>query len=204
MTQLIPASHIVVQEFLAGGPEHLYSYATVFDGERAVVGMAARRSRQHPMDFGHATTYAESIDNPEIAELATRILRAMNYRGVAEVEFMYDERSQSYKFLEINGRMWGWHSLATAAGVNIPYATYQLLTGVDVSPAEPRFGVKWIRLVTDTPTVLGEMLHGRMSLGQYARSFRGPMEDAVFSWKDPLPFFMEILMIPYLWWKKGF
>src|SRR5690606_12694098 len=74
MTRLIPPSQIVVQEFLDGGPPHLYSYATVFDGERPVVGMTARRPRQHPMDFGHATTFAESVDVPEIAEQAARLL----------------------------------------------------------------------------------------------------------------------------------
>lgn len=204
MTELIPASQVVVQVFVAGGPNHLYSYATVFDGGRPMVGMSARRSRQHPMDFGHATTYAESVELPELEALATRLLTAMNYRGVAEVEFMYDEPSRTYKFLEINGRMWGWHTLAKAAGVNIPYAVYQLMTNAEIAPVKPQVGVKWIRLITDTPTVLGELVRGRMSLVHYLRSFRGPLEDAVFSWRDPLPFIMEILMIPYLWWKKGF
>ena len=120
MIALIPASQIVIQEMLTGGPRNLYSFVTVFDGERAVAGMSARRSRQHPMDFGHATTFAESVKVPEIEELAARFLKAIGYRGIAEVEFMYDDRAQCYKFIEMNGRVWGWHTLAKSAGVNLP------------------------------------------------------------------------------------
>ncbi len=204
MTSLIPPSQVVVQEMILGGPRNLYSYGTVFDGERSLAGMCARRSRQHPMDFGHATTFAESVDIPQLEALAIKFLQAIGYRGIAEVEFMYDERCGCYKFIEMNGRVWGWHTLAKAAGVNLPYALYQLVTGDEVAPAAAVPGVKWIRLVTDTPTVLGELLRRRMTLHDYVRSFRGHIEDAVFSWSDPLPFVMEFALLPYLWWRKGF
>jgi len=204
MIAIIPASQIVVQEMIVGGPQNLYSFATVFDGERSVAGMSARRSRQHPMDFGHATTFAESVHVPEIEELASRFLRAIGYRGIAEVEFMYDERSQTYKFIEMNGRVWGWHTLAKSAGVNLPYALFELLTDRAIQPATPEIGVKWVRMVTDAPTVLGELLRRRMTVGDYVRSLRGRVEDAVFCWSDPLPFVMEVALLPYLWWKKGF
>jgi predicted ATP-grasp superfamily ATP-dependent carboligase len=107
MAALIPATQIVVQELIQGGPQNLYSYGTVFDGERALAGMTAKRSRQHPMDFGHATTFAETVDIPEIEELAVRFLRALGYQGIAEVEFMYDTRTKCFKFIEMNGRAWG-------------------------------------------------------------------------------------------------
>jgi len=204
MIALIPASQIVVQEMITGGPQNLYSFVTVFDGERAVAGMSAKRSRQHPMDFGHATTFAESVHVPEIEELAVRFLRAIGYRGIAEVEFMYDTRSNSYKFIEMNGRVWGWHTLAKAAGVNLPHALYELSMDHTVEATSPALGVKWIRFLTDTPTVVGELWRRRMTIGDYVRSVRGRTEDAVFSWSDPLPFLMEFVLLPYLWWKKGF
>lgn len=204
MIALIPASQIVIQEMLTGGPRNLYSFVTVFDGERAVAGMSARRSRQHPMDFGHATTFAESVKVPEIEELAARFLKAIGYRGIAEVEFMYDDRAQCYKFIEMNGRVWGWHTLAKSAGVNLPFALFELLTDRSVQPTTAEIGVKWIRMLTDTPTVFGELMRRQMTVGDYVRSLRGQVEDAVFSWSDPLPFVMEVAFLPYLYWKKGF
>ena len=64
--------------------------------------------------------------------------------------------------------------------------------------------IKWIRLTTDIPTVLGEIIRGRMTFGEYKRSMRGKKVYAVFSKKDPLPFFVELALIPYLWMKRGF
>jgi len=59
-------------------------------------------------------------------------------------------------------------------------------------------------LVTDFPTAFIEILRGRMKITDYLTSMKGKKEFAVFSLYDPLPFFAEIGMIPYLWRKKGF
>lgn len=204
MTALIDPSRIVVQEMIGGGPRNLYSYVTFFDGQRSLGGMTARRLRQHPMDFGHATTYAESVDIPEIVELGDRLLRKMEYWGVAEVEFMRDEKANVYKFIEINGRFWGWHTLARAAGINFPQIVYNFMHGVRNSVSSPVIGVKWIRAITDIPTVAKEMMCGRLSVQDYIGTIRGKKEFAVFSIKDPLPAFVEIAIWPYLWVKRGF
>ena len=205
MNRLIPDSQILAQEFLAGGTQNLYSFAAVFDGQDVVQGMSAIRLRQHPMDFGHATTYAEVRDMPQLEALATQFLRALDgYRGVAEVEFMYDERSGQYKFIEMNGRFWGWHSLTLAAGLNYPASMFRMLVGQKVHRGSPNLDSKWMRVITDTPTALREIVMGRMSIGSYLQTIRGRRSYAVWSWRDPLPFFAEVLMSPYLWWKRGF
>jgi predicted ATP-grasp superfamily ATP-dependent carboligase len=61
-----------------------------------------------------------------------------------------------------------------------------------------------MRLVTDLPTAAGEILKGRRGLRQYLDSWRGKVGFAVFSSEDPLPFWGELLMLPYLWMKRGF
>jgi hypothetical protein len=43
-----------------------------------------------------------------------------------------------------------------------------------------------------------------MKFGDYLLTLKGDKEYAVFSSKDPLPFFAEWIMIPYLWVKRGF
>ena len=77
----------------------------------------ARRARQHPMDFGHASTFAELVDIPEIRNIAERFLGLIDYYGLAEVEFMQDPRDGNYKLIEVNPRVWGWHTIAIASGV---------------------------------------------------------------------------------------
>ena len=204
MNDLIETSQILVQEFLTGGPKNLYSFAAIFDGQNVVAGLSGHRQRQHPMDFGHATTLAVCKDMPELEELATRFLRKLNYRGVAEVEFMFDERTQNYKFIEMNGRFWGWHGLTRAAGLNFPLTLFQILQGQEVQRAPVKIGATWGRLLTDAPTVLREVVCGRMPPTTLFQSFSLHKHDAVWSWKDPIPFLVECSIAPYLWWKKGF
>lgn len=204
MNQLIDTNQILVQEFLTGGPRNLFSFATIFDGRNVVSGMTGHRIRQHPMDFGHATTFAISEDNPELEELATRFLRALNYRGVAEVEFMFDEQTGTYKFIEMNGRFWGWHGLTRAAGLNFPEALFKTMLGQDSPRVQPRIGATWVRMLTDTPTVLREVIRRRMSPSILVQTFFSKSHDAVWSWKDPIPFLVECAIAPYLLWKKGF
>ncbi len=156
------------------------------------------------MDFGHATTYAELRSIPELEELAKRFFKQIQYRGIAEVEFMLDERTGEYKFIEMNGRFWGWHMLAYHAGLNLPATLFRMLNGQPTAFTSPRHDARWVRMLTDLPTILGETLRGRMSPTKILQTFRNYRSDAVWSWRDPLPFIMEAAMAPYLWWKKGF
>ncbi len=204
MNTVIASDQILVQEFLPGGTRNLFSFAGIFNGEKVVAGLSAHRMRQHPMDFGHATTYAESRDMPDLERQAKTVFKALGYRGVAEVEFMFDEVSQCFKFIEMNGRFWGWHALAHNAGLNLPFTLFQMLQGIAVQRQEPLIGACWTRVLTDVPTVAREVLRGKMSPNRLLRVLSCRTTDAVWSWQDPLPFLMEMVMAPYLWWKKGF
>lgn len=195
---------IMIQELIPGGPNSLFSVGSLYKHGEFLGKVVARRPRQHPMDFGHATTYAVTVDMPELEEIAKRILSSMGYYGLSEVEFMQDPRDGIYKLLEINARPWGWHSLAIAAGVDLPYLLYQDMLGEGVKVNSFEKNIKWIRLTTDIPTVIGEILKRNLRIRDYLDSLKGKKQDAVLSLKDPLPFVMEILMIPYLWKKRGF
>ena len=201
---IIDPSEVLVQEFLPGGPKHLYSLCPFFKDGKIITSITARRARQHPMDFGHATTYAELVDIPHMKVLAEKFLSLIGYYGFAEVEFMQDPRDGSFKLIEVNPRVWGWHTLAIAAGADMPYLLYQDLIGERLDVKEPTDELKWIRLLTDIPTVLKESIRGKYKINDYFKSLRGRKEFAVFSKNDPIPFLAEIALAPYLWMKRGF
>lgn len=200
----IPASEVLVQDLIPGGPSRLYSFCPFFKDGRVVASIMARRSRQHPMDFGHASTFAEQVDIPEMRTLAERFLTLIGYYGICEVEFMHDPRDDGFKLIEVNPRVWGWHALAIAAGVDLPHYVYQDMLGKTPQVKPPDPAVKWQHFTTDLPTVLLEIMRGRMTLEAYVSSLKGKIQDAVFTREDPLPFLAELLMIPYLWLKRGF
>lgn len=201
---VIDPSEVLVQEFIPGGPKHLYSFCPFFKEGKALTGITARRARQHPMDFGHASTFVELVDLPELRHLGERFLSLIGYYGIAEVEFMRDPRNAEFKLIEVNPRVWGWHTLAIAAGVDLPYLLYRDMIGAPLEILTPLAQMKWVRLVTDVPTVLKEIFRGRMSVREYLASMKGKKEFAVLTRDDPLPFFAEIVMLPYLWLKRGF
>jgi D-aspartate ligase len=122
------------------------------------------------------------------------------------VEFMLDEKTGQYKFIEMNGRFWGWHVLTQTAGLNFPADLYHLMLDKPVKWSTPtNFHARWMRMLTDIPTVLREVFRRRMSLRRdYLPTLVAKKGFAVWSWTDPLPAIMEIAMAPYLFLKKGF
>ena len=201
---VIDPKEVLVQEQIPDVTRNLYSFCPLFKDKKVLAKIIAKRPRQHPMDFGQASTYAETVDIPVLEILGTRFLSAIDYYGLCEVEFIQDPRDRTFKFLEVNPRVWGWHTIAIRAGVNLPYLLYRDMIQQDVKNGFFEEGVKWIRLTTDVPTVASEIVKGRMRVKDYLHSLKGDKEFAVFSWNDPLPFFGELFLIPYLWRKRGF
>ena len=195
---LIDPSEIMVQELIPGGADNLYSYGSFYSRGRVLGKVVARRTRQHPVEFGRVTTHAETVRIPELEDLGRRFLEAMGYQGISEVEFMRDPRDGTYKLIEINARFWAWHSLAIAAGVDLPYLMYRDMLGDPVQAGDFEEGVHWLRLLVDLPTSALQMAKGKMDPLSYLRSWRGKRTFSVFSWRDPLPFFAEVLMVPYI------
>ena len=108
------------------------------------------------------------------------------------------------KLLDINPRVWGWHSLGQRAGVDFPYLLYADQVGQPVEPCRATPGVRWIRLATDVPTAVVEFLHRRLGWRAYGRSLASSDVEAVFSKDDPMPGLVECGLIPYLAFKRGF
>jgi predicted ATP-grasp superfamily ATP-dependent carboligase len=202
--EFVPRGEIMVQEVIPGGGSQQYSYCAFFRDGQAVGKMVARRRRQHPLEFGRASTYVETVDILLLEELAERFLRAINYYGLVEVEFKLDPRDSQYKLLDVNARTWGYHSLGARAGTDFSYMLFADQIGLPVSPCRAKPGVAWMRFTTDLPAACMGLLAHDTDFKSYIRSLRACGTEAVFSAKDPLPGLAEILLVPYLAIKRGF
>ncbi len=200
----IKPEEILVQEIIPGDGSCQFSYCAFFRDGQAHSSLVARRGRQHPREFGRAATYVESIDLPVIEELSERFLKAINYYGVVELEFKQDPRDGQYKLLDVNARTWGFHILGAASGVDFPYLLFTDQMGKPAEGCRGRAGVGWLRLITDLPTALSSLLHGDVNLTSYYQSLKNTQVESVFSKDDPLPFFGEMILLPYLVVKKYF
>jgi D-aspartate ligase len=198
------SNEVLVQEIIPGDGNYQFSSCVFFKGGSAIGSMAAQRWRQHPAEFGRAATFVESIHLAEIEEPTLRFLRAINYYGLAEVEYKLDPRDGQYKLLDVNARTWGFHSLGPAAGVDFCYLLFADQIGDPVTPCQGRSGVGWIRMVTDIPTSLRGIAGGRLALSTYIESLRNFETESVFSHEDLIPSVAEIMLLPYLTAKRGF
>lgn len=195
---------IMVQECIPGDGRYQFAYCALFKEGRALGTMVAQRRRQHPPEFGRASTFVETVEVPELELYSERFLRDINYYGLAELEYKLDPRDGQYKLLDFNARTWGYHSLGPRAGVDFPYLLFADQTGHRVDPCRTSAGVKWIRLVTDFPTGILEISRRQLSAKEYLRSLFNFHVESVFCWEDPLPGLMELALVPYLYVKRGY
>lgn len=200
----IRPEEVLIQEIIPGDGHQQYSYCAFFRDGQTHSCLVARRGRQHPREFGRAASYVETIDLPVIEELSVRFLKAINYYGLVEVEFKQDARDNQYKLLDVNARVWGFHSLGAPAGVDFPYLLFSDQLGKSVARSRGRPGIGWLRLLTDVPVALSEILHGHISVSSYCNSLQRTRVESVFCMEDPIPSFAELLLLPYLVAKKYF
>lgn len=184
---MVGAEHVMVQELIDGGGETQFSFGAVCVDGRPVGSIVARRRRQYPVTFGHSSSYVETVENAEVEAAGRRLLEAMGYTGLAEVELKRDSASGEYKVLDVNPRVWTWFTLGCRAGVDFAHLGWRVAQGEAVEELRARPGVRWVRMGTDVLAASAEIRRGGLSTGAYLRSLRPPVEYAVFAGDDPLP-----------------
>lgn len=133
------------------------------------------RLRMHPAAAGIGIDNLTTRD-PELQELATRLLDRLDWHGPAQVEFKRDERDGEPKLMEINPRFWGTLDLAVRAGIDFPTLAVRLALDGDVEPCfDYRAGLRCRWLDDSNPSSIFDVL----------RPGRNEVTD--FRWFDPGP-----------------
>src|SRR5579864_6280739 len=199
MSRYISANEILVQERIPGGGENQFSFCGVFKDGSAYASLVAQRRRQYPVEFGNASTFVETTNQPIVEAAGRRFLESVGLDGMAEVEFKFDPRDGKYKILDVNPRTWGWHTLGKAAGMDFPYLLWRQAVGLPVTPIEGHHEAAWIREITDFVAIaksrnrMAEMKRLLKAIGNQR------LTSATFNPLDPVPFFAEFV----LWASSG-
>jgi predicted ATP-grasp superfamily ATP-dependent carboligase len=163
----------MVQELVPGGDDTLYTVGSYLTRDGRALGVfCGRKLRQTPPGIGTCRV-GEAVWVDEVVDAALDLLRAFGYFGLSQVEFKRDVRDGRYKLMEINPRLWQWHGLATACGIDLPRLAYEDLTGA--APAEP------------SPNGDGKRWAITLLPGERPAPQRPPYVDAVFALDDPKP-----------------
>jgi D-aspartate ligase len=189
---LVGSGNLMVQEIIPGVGEGQTSYAAVCSEGSPLASIVAREKRQYPRDFGQFSTFVESVEEPKVIHSAVRLLTSLRFTGLVEIEFKQDPRNGEFKLLDVNPRVWGWHTLSRRAGVDFPYLVWLLLQGQDFPVVHGRSGVRWMHTTADLRVAIQEMFRGQLSLRSYLRSLQPPRESAIFAWDDPAPGLLDL------------
>jgi len=137
-----------IQEYIPGQG---YGFYALFNNGNPITYFMMKRIHEVPF-YGGPSSLRESIREENLKEYGLKILKALNWHGLAMVEFRRDERDGSFKFIEINGRIWGSMALSICSGVDFPYLLCQIIEGKNISS------------ITDYKTgIKGRWLSGEMS-----------------------------------------
>jgi predicted ATP-grasp superfamily ATP-dependent carboligase len=187
-------SSVLVQEFVDGAGA---GYFALMNRGQLRAEFAHRRIRDvHPTGSGSALRESVAI-GPKIRDLSLAMLRALNWHGVAMIEFRLRDDGTPV-FLEVNGRFWHSLPLACFAGVDFPALLAHMAEFGDVEPPPSyKVGVRSRWLVGDFRHLV-EVWKGRPP--GYPGFFPGRWSTLLaeltprpgtfhdnFIWHDPLP-----------------
>jgi D-aspartate ligase len=168
----------MVQELIPGGDEELYTLGSYVSADGEALGLFSGHKLSQTRGFMGSARVGEAVWVGEVVEQGLVLLRALGYHGISQVETKRDPRDGRFKLMEVNPRLWQWHSLAAACGVDLPYIAYRDLVGDPLPPARMHGdGKRWaITLMAGLPLALQ----------------RPPYVDAVFARDDPKPALVQL------------
>jgi D-aspartate ligase len=168
----------MVQELIPTGPEEMYTLGSYLDRDGRALGLFSGRKLSQTRGYMGSARAGEALWVDEVVEHGLALLRALGFHGISQVELMRDSRDGRYKLLEVNPRLWQWHSLAAACGVDLPWIAYRDLVGDPLPPARMHGdGKRWaITLMAGSGRAIS----------------RPPYVDAVFARDDPKPALVQM------------
>jgi predicted ATP-grasp superfamily ATP-dependent carboligase len=188
---------LLVQEWIPGSTEQIVILGGyVGDDGNPLAYFTARKLVQSPEDFGTGCI-VEVVDLPQILEPTIKLCRALNYRGMAEVEYKRDDRTGEYKLIEINTRHWDWHRLGMANNVNVSWAAYCDVTGRKYLPVSTsKSGLsKWVADDATWSYFLAGVYNRQIQVKTFFRKLSGRRQYGIFDWSDPIPSLYNFLTV---------
>lgn len=140
--------------------------------------------RWYPIEGG-SSTLNETVDRPDIVENCHKLLKAIDWRGYADIDLIEDVRDGQVKIMEINPRITGSVKICFEAGVNFSKMIVDDYLGKDV---KPQFDVehKYMRFMhTDMLWLLKSPNRFRCKPSWFKFT---ETCDQIFSWSDPWVF----------------
>jgi predicted ATP-grasp superfamily ATP-dependent carboligase len=138
----------IIQELIEGTDDEVYQCNILVAADGAIAATCGvRKLQQFPPGYGKMC-FGRTEAHPELIERSVRLLDAVEYRGLASLEFKRSRTDGEFYFIEMNPRLPWYNSLFVEAGVNLAHLAFEDLTqarAVPLPAAAAREDVHWLR-----------------------------------------------------------
>jgi predicted ATP-grasp superfamily ATP-dependent carboligase len=122
--------HFILQEKIPYTTKYTIGALCNFDHELKRV-CVIKELRNYPVETGQAC-YVETVNELGLVKFAEKLLKSLNFVGIADIDLVIDSRDNKPKLMEINPRFWGSMQVAIDAGVDFPYLLVTMLRDGDI------------------------------------------------------------------------
>ena len=196
-------SKVVIQEFVQGGDEHLYSI-NLFVGEHGDIKgqFIAQKRRIYPITAGTGC-YVVIVEDSEMLNMAVEVIQKLNLKGLLNVQFKRDIRNGKPRLMEIHVRNSFWSFLGAAAGVNLAKLYYEYITETENNSTTkgneenlvPKIGTKFFDVEKDIKAFWQYRKAGELTFSDWIKSYQGDYVLGGHLLSDPIPSIMCCMFI---------
>jgi D-aspartate ligase len=179
---------MIVTEIVPGPEDAYCSIFTYLDEHsQPLLVFTKRKLRQNPPGFGVGCYHITHWDDA-VAEMGLRFLQAIDFRGIANVEFKRDVRDGTLTLIECNARFTAANEILQRSGLDFANFVYRRQIGQSVpAPGRVRDGVYMWAPVQDTMSFLASRRRGELTARRWAASLLHRQTLPLFAWSDPMP-----------------
>lgn len=198
----------LIQEYCPG--TGLGQFFFIHDG-KALRRFQHIRIAEWPPEGGFSSV-CESLPLTEHAELQEKsiaLLRAIEWEGIAMVEYRFDPKTGKAVLMEINGRFWGSFPLAVQCGAGFAYLAYMVNgLGKEAELEKALTGVRCRMMATEIKRLIRILIQPQKISDPFFKAepakeikrfcmdfFKKMVGYYVWSWDDPSPFFADLTNI---------
>ncbi len=184
---------VVIQEYIMGDDSNLFdvNLHITEDGEidSYVIG---QKLRVYPPQAGWGS-YVQTVFDDEMYDICADIIKKLDLKGMANIQFKKDERTGEPKLIEIHARTSIFDFLGAAAGQNIPARYYSNITGANMEfPQTYKPGVKYINLARDLRLFVRHQKEYGVPLLEWIKTYRNVSVYDGMTIKDPKALYYEL------------
>lgn len=191
ISQINPS--VVIQEYIMGDDSNLYdvNLHITEDGkiDSYVIG---QKLRVYPPKAGWGS-YVKTVFDDEMFEICADIIDKLDLKGMANIQFKKDERTDEPKLIEIHTRTSIFDYLGAAAGQNIPAKYYSNLTGIEIENSQTyKTGIKYINFARDLRLFVRHRKEYELSILEWIKTYRNVSVYDGMIIKDPKVLYYEL------------